>query len=406
LSLTCYADFHIHSKYSGATSDKMVFENIAAKAEKKGLDIVGSGDILHPKWSDSLEKGLRKMTEGVYKHPDYDTRFCLSTEVEDSEKVHHLIIFPSLSKVEDFRKELKPFSNDLYVDGRPSVSLSGFEIVEKVADVGGLVGPCHAFTPWTSVYKEYDSLTDCYKGQLKNVDFLELGLSADTFMADRISELRDLTFLSNSDAHSPWPNRLGREFNVFDVSDFSVGEIFERIREGDFSMNVGLKSEMGRYHLTACSECHEKYSPDESISLGWKCEKCGGPIKKGVSDRVDELSDGDGSKSSDFRPKYLEVFPLSELIRIALDFSSSRAKSVQNLWDRLVEKFGDEVTVMSEASPTEISKVSDSRVGKMIELYREGEIDITPGGGGKYGELEQPRRVGDDQKSIEDFYKV
>lgn len=55
----------------------------------------------------------------------------------------------------------------------------------------------------------------------KKPDFLELGLSADTNMADRIEELQDIVFLTNSDAHSPWPHRLGREFNRLKLDDFS-----------------------------------------------------------------------------------------------------------------------------------------------------------------------------------------
>ena len=52
---------------------------------------------------------------------------------------------------------------------------------------GCIIGPAHAFTPWTSIYKEYDSIMDCYG---KMPDFLELGLSADSDMADTIEELR------------------------------------------------------------------------------------------------------------------------------------------------------------------------------------------------------------------------
>ena len=407
MSRSCFADFHIHSKYSGATSDKMVFENIAREAEKKGLDIVGTGDILHPKWSDSIEKDLQKITEGIYRHPYHETKFLPTTEVEDSENIHHLIIIPSLSKVEELREELKPFSDDLYVDGRPTVDLEGFEIVEKVSDVGGLIGPCHAFTPWTSIYKEHDSLSGCYNGQLENVDFLELGLSADTSLADKISELKELTFLSNSDAHSPWPDRLGREVNVFDVSDFSVEEVFERIREGDFRRNIGLDPKMGRYHLTACSECHEKYSVEEAVSSSWRCDECDGPIKKGVFDRICELSNGEGSNSPDFRPKYQDILPLSKIIQLALGYSSSKSKSVQKFWDLLVEEFEDELTVLTESPVSEISEISDGKIGEMIRCYREGDIDVAPGGGGKYGELVEPEgfngKFGDDQKSIEDF---
>lgn len=37
-----------------------------------------------------------------------------------------------------------------------------------------LIGPAHAFTPWTGMYKSFNSIYDCYE---KKVDFVELGLS-------------------------------------------------------------------------------------------------------------------------------------------------------------------------------------------------------------------------------------
>ncbi len=80
--------------------------------------------------------------------------------------------------------------------------MSGAEIQELAWASGCIMGPAHAFTPWTNIYKEFDSLMDCY-GEIP--DFVELGLSADAGMADRIEELQETPFLTNSDAHSPGP---------------------------------------------------------------------------------------------------------------------------------------------------------------------------------------------------------
>ena len=43
-------DLHIHGKHSGGVSPKMEIPVIAEEAGKKGLDMVGTGDILNPKW--------------------------------------------------------------------------------------------------------------------------------------------------------------------------------------------------------------------------------------------------------------------------------------------------------------------------------------------------------------------
>jgi len=44
------ADLHIHSRYSKAVSKLMTFPVLAANAKLKGLGIVGTGDILNPRW--------------------------------------------------------------------------------------------------------------------------------------------------------------------------------------------------------------------------------------------------------------------------------------------------------------------------------------------------------------------
>ncbi len=49
------ADFHIHSKYSRATSPKMDLEHIFESAKEKGITIVGTGDFTHPEWFNNLK---------------------------------------------------------------------------------------------------------------------------------------------------------------------------------------------------------------------------------------------------------------------------------------------------------------------------------------------------------------
>lgn len=409
LPQTFAADLHIHGTYSGATSDKMVFDVIAEQAVNKGLDLVGTGDILHPRWIEMLQNELERVEEGTYRHPGYGTNFILTVEVEDKRKVHHLILVPSLSKAEELREKLGSHSSDMNIDGRPRLDLGAPEIVETVVDSDCIVGPSHAFTPWTSVYKEFDSLANCYEDQLGNIDFLELGLSADTYMADRIAELKGLTFLSNSDAHSPWPNKLGREFNRFKISRPTSSEVFESIKDRkNLVLNVGLDPELGKYHLTACSRCHKRFTIDGAISEDWECDNCGGTVKRGVSDRVQELADFDSPQHPDFRPDYLRTAPLSEIISLAWNISNPRNANVQRAWRSLVNHFGDEISVLVDGDITEIEEVSDSSIGLLIREFRRGDLEINPGGGGEYGNLKIPSKVikaqkKDGQKTLSEF---
>ncbi|MEM2192125.1 MAG: hypothetical protein QXG38_00740, partial [Candidatus Hadarchaeales archaeon] len=147
------ADLHIHSRFSGATSSRMDIETIARQARLKGLEIVGTGDIFHPSWREEVEETLRLLDDGTLEHEETGIRFLLTAEVEDASRVHHLIIFPSLSAVDTVREKFSSHSPDIATDGRATVGLSAPEIAEIVTSAGCLIGPAHAFTPWTSLYK-------------------------------------------------------------------------------------------------------------------------------------------------------------------------------------------------------------------------------------------------------------
>jgi len=376
------ADLHIHSKFSGATSKDMKLEILAKQAKKKGIHILGTGDCLHPLWLSEIKKHSTGDEICVN-----STSFVLTTEVEDSNRVHHLIIFPSLSKVEEVREEFKKYSKDIDSDGRPRVNLSGEEIAEIALEAGALIGPSHAFTPWTSMYAYFDSLKDCYGSMSEKIPFVELGLSADSDYADRISELHPKTFLTNSDAHSPWPVRLAREFNRFEMEEPSFDELRMAIlrEKGRRSvLNVGIPPEEGKYNETACTRCYTHYELKRAKELKFRCERCGGVIKKGVKDRVEELADLSKPEHPPHRPPYLHLIPLAEIIAIALGQKSPYTSKVQALWEELVREFGDEVKVLVDV---ELEEIRDERIREVIRAFRERKIKIKPGGGGKYGEL-------------------
>jgi len=408
------ADLHIHSKYSMATSGRMDIPTLAVESVRKGIQLVGTGDCLHRKWLDEI-KTMPEVADGVYGMDN--ARFVLTTELEDTNRVHHLLIIPDISKAEELREAVEPASVNIDQDGRPNVNLSGMEIAELARDAGAMIGPAHAFTPWTAMYAYHDSLESCYGELAPYISFVELGLSADTDLGDRISELHRLTFLTNSDAHSPWPNKLAREFNRFQMEDITFGELEKAILRQDGRgpvMNVGLFPQEGKYHESACIRCFRHYTLRESIGKNWRCT-CGGRIKKGVCDRVEELADSHAHP--DHRPPYLHLIPLSEIIMMALGTKSTTTRKVKGAWEILVDKFGSEVTVLLDAELEGIDGV-DPAVVHAVRMFREGKVRVIPGGGGQYGSVEvddetrtsfeatdlnQNQAEGQPQRSLTDF---
>lgn len=367
----------------------MTFETLASEAPKKGIHLIGTGDCLHPTWLKEL-KGLEKVDEGTFELNN--TRFIPTVEVQAEKRVHHLIMFPSLSSVEEFRAGIKHKSKNISTDGRPMVSMTGAEIAELALDVDALFGPCHAFTPWTGLYGHFDSLQACYGEHFQDVSFLELGLSADSNYADRLKELRELTFLTNSDAHSPYPLRLAREFNQLKVKDITFNEIKKallRLGGRKCTLNVGLPPEEGKYNQSACSRCFKRYTLIETKAAGGKCT-CGGAIKKGVLDRINELATNPKPQPPKHRPKYLRLIPLVEIISKALNYSSSNSVGVTKVWKTLISEFGNEVEILLYADIKKIKQITSAKVGNAINCFRENKIIIHPGGGGKYGQIELP----------------
>jgi uncharacterized protein (TIGR00375 family) len=377
-------DFHIHGRYSGATSRNMTLENISVQGALKGLRVIGTGDALHPKWLLEIEN-LDKYSDGIYEKNG--CKFAITTEVEDSHRVHHLIFLPGISAAQGLQESLKKYSVSIEKDGRPKVMLNGEELLDFVEEAGGFAGPSHAFVPWTSMYKEYNSIKDCYGKNVKNVGFLELGLSADTDMADRISELQDISFLTNSDAHSPWPNRLGREFNRLSLKDLNFPNIKKAIFGTGIKLNVGLDPRLGKYHRTACIKCFTLYKFADARRYNWKCQLCSGRMKKGVYDRVEELSTYEFPRHPENRPGYIRIAPLANILSIALGVKNVYSDRVQDSWRGMVKQFKTEIAVLIDVPIESIKAEGGEKLANLIGAYRKGRFNIQEGGGGRYGEV-------------------
>jgi len=397
-SLLINADLHIHSRFSMATSRDMTMENLSSGAARKGIQLIGSGDCLHPVWRSEITSH-DEVDEGTYRVGDLNV--VLTAEVEAAHKVHHLLIFPSVSSVEDFIGIVGGRSSNIAKDGRPNVKMDAVEVAQAAVDVDALFGPCHAFTPWTALYRFHDSLADCYGSLSDRVSFLELGLSANTDYADRISELQDVTFLTNSDAHSPVPLRLAREFNRLEMNECTFSELRKALRrEGGRRpvLNVGMPPQEGKYNESGCSRCFKHYNLENALELSWRCE-CGGRIKKGVVDRVNELATWSEPRHPDHRPPYVSIIPLAQIISMAIGVKSPSSKKVMTRWTELVSAFGDEVNILVDRPIDEIAGVAEPRVVSAIRAFREGRVILHPGGGGEYGSAELP----DDPVSLRDF---
>ncbi len=128
-------DLHLHSKYSGGASRSINIYNLANNCKKKGVELLGTGDCLHPSWLIELKKELIEYSTGVFYTPQVqDVNFILQTEIEviwkykkNTKKVHFILLFPSFEKLEESIIYLSKYGN-LNKEGRPKI----FSTAEKL----------------------------------------------------------------------------------------------------------------------------------------------------------------------------------------------------------------------------------------------------------------------------------
>jgi uncharacterized protein (TIGR00375 family) len=405
------ADFHIHSKYSRATSALMNLENLDKWAQIKGIRVLGSGDFTHPEWFKEIKKELEPDPEGTstglfkLRGQNSPIRFILTSEISciytkagprgnSTKKIHIIIFAPSIDTVEKINKKLGEIGN-LKADGRPILGLNAKDLVEIVLGVNEncLIVPAHAWTPWFSVFGSksgFNSLEECFEEYTKHIYAIETGLSSDPAMNWRLSQLDKIALISNSDSHSP--QKIGREANVFDT-EMNYQAVIGAIKSRDknkFLYTIEFFPEEGKYHYDGHRLCNLSLKPQESKKYNNICPRCGKPLIIGVLNRVEELAD----RSEGFIPPNIVPFkrlvPLQEIIAEALGVSVL-SKEVLKQYDNLIKKLGPELYVLLEATEKEIKENSGvplaSEIAEGVIRVREGRVFIEPGYDGVYGKV-------------------
>ncbi|MHC1586124.1 MAG: endonuclease Q family protein [Candidatus Hecatellaceae archaeon] len=422
-------DGHIHSKYSRATSREMDIPHIARFAKIKGLNVVGTGDFTHPAWFKELKEFLRPspfsglyepLKEGGNIYFMVTTEVCTISEFEGKTKrIHHVIWAPGFEVAEQISDALGKYG-DLTVDGRPTLTMSPPELVEVVTQISrdAFLFPAHAWTPWFSLFGAFSGFNrfkDCYQDMADRVYALETGLSSDPPMNWRVSELDRLAIISNSDSHSYWPWRLGREANVFELPEPSYEAIVEALKRKDssrFLFTVETDPAYGKYHWTGHRNCGVSMPAKEAVKHGGICPVCGKRMTKGVEERVEELADRPEGYKPPGSPGYVHLIPLSEIIATALGLENPQDRRVWALYDRLIARFGNEFAVLLDAPYREVAELAGETVARLLAAVREDRVKIKPGYDGVYGKLlldealkgEASRDEAKRKGTLEDFF--
>ena len=384
--LDVYADLHIHIgrtekgnavKITG--SKTLTLRNILQFASsRKGLDIIGVIDCHVPEVLDEIDEliQLRKLAE----LPDGGVRFRQTTVILGSEieiydpqclgPIHVLTYFPTLEKMRDFShwmshhvKNINLSTQRIYVDGRA--------LQKKVHELNGLFIPAHVFTPFKSLYGKgvIDSLKEVFDPNY--IDAIELGLSSDTNMVGKIQEIQSYSFTTNSDAHSL--PKIAREYQKLRLHDKTFLELKKALHYEDgraIIANYGLNPLLGKYYQTVCANCLELI--DNGVTVCPNCESEN--FIKGVSTRILEL-ENHGAPTV-LRPPYIHQVPLEFIPGLG-----------PKTLERLIHAFGTEMNVLHHVTEVQLESVVSRKLARLIVRARKGELNISSGGGGKYGKV-------------------
>jgi len=393
------ADFHLHSKYSRATSREMNLERMDEWAKKKGILVLGTGDFTHPLWFEKLKEKLKEAEEGLFrlKTENSQTRFILTTEIScvypqkgKLRKIHIVLFSPSFKIVEKINKRISLYGN-LEADGRPTLNLEAKELLKIVLDCDEncLVIPAHAWTPWYGIFGSksgFDSIEECFGEYSKYIFALETGLSSDPPMNWRLSSLDRMTLISNSDAHSP--QNIGREANVFDTNldYFSIVEAIKKKDKEKFLFTIEFYPQEGKYHYDGHRNCGIRLSPKETKKYNGICPVCGKPLTVGVLNRVEQLADRPEGFVPENAIPFKSLIPLREIIADAIS-QEKETQAVQKEYESLISNFENEFNVLLNVKREDLEKVTLPQIAEGIIRAREGKVIIEPGYDGVYGKI-------------------
>jgi len=407
------ADFHVHSKYSRATSRDMDVEHIAQWAKLKGISLMGTGDFTHHLWLEELRTKLEPTGKGLLVYQG--VHFVLSAEVSSiyskggrTYRIHNVILAPSFKSVDAINRVLSGIGN-LSSDGRPILGLDAEELARIVFDTDEncILIPGHIWTPWFSLFGSmsgFNRIEDCFGKQTPKIFALETGLSSDPAMNWRLSALDRFSLVSNSDSHSP--QKIGREANVFDC-EMDYQEIRQALRTKDkkkFLYTVEFFPEEGKYHYDGHRLCGIRFSPEESHKSANRCPKCGKPLTIGVMNRVVQLADRKDGFVPDNAIPFKSLVPLDEIIADAKQVGKG-SMAVEKEYRGMIQRFGTEFNILTKVPQEELDRGAHPRIAEGIARVRAGRVKVEPGYDGEYGKVsvfgdEGPARKSEEQTTM------
>ena len=388
------ADLHLHSRFSRAVSPRMTLETIAAQAQRKGIDVIATGDALHAAWRAELRAGLTEAEPGWYalrpevaRRVEADVppnlrrpvRFVVSTEVscagaraaERLRGLHHLIYFPSLESADAFARKIAAFGD--LTEGRPTLSLDSRELLARVRDhhPRGHFAPAHVMNPYYScfgVIEGHARLEEIFGDLAPELLAAETGLTSIPPMCRRLSCLDGLALFSNSDAHSP--ETIGRECTLVEAAP-GYDALFTALGgAGGVRATLKVPLEHTRYYRNRCARCARSFAAT-------RCPRCNGRLTTGSHDRLEEIADRPADAAPRRDPPHRMLEPLKPLLA-RLAGARPENPRIVSLYERMLREIGCERFILTRADADVLASIATPPVARAILAQRRADHRFSP----------------------------
>lgn len=393
-------DLHIHSHYSRATSRDLTFAGLTAGATQKGIQLMATGDALHPKWLAEMKAQLTNNGGGLYSFGQKvagknNVHFIVAGEIAciyskggKTRRQHTLFAFPSIESAERVSQALEKRGCNVRSDGRPIIGMDVKNLLALCLEIEPLTIciPAHIWTPWFSLFGSksgFNSIQECFGDLSDYIWAVETGLSSDPAMNWRIKELNSRVIISNSDAHST--AKLGREATVLDLPELSYTALHTALKHKRGVLStIEFFPEEGKYHADGHRACGIMLTPQESKRHQNVCPKCGLTLTIGVLNRVEELADQSAEEGRKHHPPFTNIIPLPEIIGEVFGVSAN-SKKVTTAYLDFIKHGQNEFHILLDASLSDLGSMTSPEIVEGIKRMRAGQVHIAPGYDGVYG---------------------
>lgn len=390
----------------------MSMQNLLQWAPRKGIDLLGTGDCLHPGWSDEIADHLVEDGSGLLRPKQGGAlRFVLTVEMEavfpagDRQAcVHLLVALPEFGAVEQLRSDLSACA-DLGAEAMPSFRMLPAELVERILNTNpqALIAAAHIWSPCSSVYGSkngFSSLAECFGSLAGEITWVETGLSGDPGMCWRFADLDGKQLVSASAANSL--RSLGRECILLsgDRSYTGLAHALKGLPGTSIQGTIEEVSELGPYFFNGHRECQIVKSPIETHFEGRRCPACHKQLTIGAFQRMLELA-GRTPEELDIvveqgwirsrrlkTPPFRKSVPLQRIIAATYGVKGRESRTVQSLYEKALSGDATERQILFELAEADLSALVGQQVAEGILRVREGCFKITPGYDGVWGQLD------------------